>query len=73
MMFCTLLTLAILWNLILPRSGRGSGSPEITSNRSINFNPKNAFLDSVFIVIDIFTISKVLFDGFDTRSSFSQM
>lgn len=34
-----LLTLAILWKRILPRSGFGSGSPEITSKRSINFKP----------------------------------
>ena len=34
-----LLTLAILWNLILPRSGLGNCSPEITSNNNISFSP----------------------------------
>ncbi len=34
-----LLTFAILWNLILPRSGFGNVSPEITSSSSINFRP----------------------------------
>ena len=34
-----LLTFAILWKRIFPRSGLGSVSPEMTSRRSINFNP----------------------------------
>lgn len=34
-----LLTLAILWKRILPRSGLGSVSPEITSSSSISFRP----------------------------------
>ena len=34
-----LLTLAILWKRILPRSGLGSVSPEITSRSSISFRP----------------------------------
>lgn len=34
-----LLTLAILWNRILPRSGLGRVSPEITSKSSISFSP----------------------------------
>lgn len=34
-----LLTLAILWNRILPRSGLGNVSPEITSRSSINLSP----------------------------------
>lgn len=34
-----LFTLAILWNLILPRSGFGNVSPEITSSNSISFKP----------------------------------
>ena len=34
-----LLTFAILWNLILPRSGLGNWSPEITSNNNISFSP----------------------------------
>ena len=34
-----LLTLAILWKRILPRSGLGRRSPEITSKRSISLRP----------------------------------
>ena len=34
-----LLTLAILWNLILPRSGFWSVSPEMTSSNNINLRP----------------------------------
>lgn len=34
-----LFTLAILWKRILPRSGFGKVSPEITSSNNINFNP----------------------------------
>lgn len=34
-----LLTLAILWKRILPRSGLGRVSPEITSSKSISFRP----------------------------------
>ena len=34
-----LLTLAILWNRILPRSGFGRRSPEITSKSNINLRP----------------------------------
>lgn len=34
-----LFTLAILWNLILPLSGLGNCSPEITSNNNMSFSP----------------------------------
>ena len=34
-----LLTLAILWKRILPRSGLGNVSPEMTSSKSINLRP----------------------------------
>lgn len=34
-----LLTLAIRWNRILPRSGLGSCSPAMTSNSNISFSP----------------------------------
>ena len=46
-----LLTLAILWNLILPRSGLGKVSPDMTSNNSINFNPlrKSSSIFSIWV------------------------
>jgi hypothetical protein len=34
-----LLTFAILWNLIFPRSGLGNVSPEMTSRSNINLSP----------------------------------
>ena len=46
-----LLTLAILWNLIFPRSGLGNVSPEMTSKRSISFNPlrKSSSIFSIWV------------------------
>uniref|UniRef100_A0A6B0U7V4 Putative secreted protein n=1 Tax=Ixodes ricinus TaxID=34613 RepID=A0A6B0U7V4_IXORI len=46
-----LFTLAILWKRILPRSGLGRVSPEITSSSSISFRPlrKSSSMLSIWV------------------------
>ena len=46
-----LLTLAILWNRIFPRSGLGRRSPEITSSKSISLSParKSVSIRSIWV------------------------